>query len=108
VGALFNSAVAMLPKAKATGKFTLRQNALAREILVDREGQARGVSFVDTQTKKHDEVSAKIIVVCCATVESARLLLNSRSPRYPNGLANSNGIVGRYLHGHQQAAPIFI
>src|SRR5579859_1956736 len=100
VGALFNSAVAMLPKAQATGNFTLRQNALAREILVDREGLARGVSFVDTQTRKQEEVSAKIVVVCGATVESARLLLNSRSPQHPNGLANSNGVVGRYLNGH--------
>lgn len=100
VGALFNSAVAMLPKAQRTGNFTLRQNALAREILVDREGLARGVSFVDTQTKQEQEVKAKVVVVCCATVESARLLLNSRSPQHPNGLANSNGVVGRYLHGH--------
>src|SRR2546429_1763275 len=43
---------------------------------------------------------SRVVVVCCATVESARLLLNSRSPQHPNGLANSNGIVGRYLHGH--------
>ncbi|PYU40935.1 MAG: GMC family oxidoreductase [Acidobacteria bacterium] len=100
VGALFNSAVAMLPKAQRTGNFTLRQNALAREILVDREGLARGVSFVDTQAKREQEVKARVVVVCCATVESARLLLNSRSPRHPNGLANSNGVVGRYLHGH--------
>lgn len=100
VGAIFNSAVAMLPKAHATGNFTLRQNALARKILVDRDGTARGVSFVDTQTKAEEEVRAKIIVVCCATIESARLLLNSRSPQHPNGLANSNGVVGRYLHGH--------
>ncbi|HEV2416397.1 MAG TPA: GMC oxidoreductase, partial [Terriglobia bacterium] len=47
-----------------------------------------------------EQVKAKIVVVCCATVESPRLFLNSRSPQYPNGLANSNGIVGRYLHGH--------
>jgi len=67
---------------------------------VDREGLARGVSFVDTQTRKQEEVSAKIVVVCGATVESARLLLNSRSPQHPNGLANSNGVVGRYLNGH--------
>lgn len=100
VGALFNSAVVMLPKAQATGNFTLRQNAIAREIRVDRDGVARAVSFVDTQTNKEEEVSAKIVVVCCATVESARLLLNSRSPHHPNGLANSNGVVGRYLHGH--------
>jgi choline dehydrogenase-like flavoprotein len=100
VGALFNTAVAMLPKAQATGNFTLRQNALAREILVGQDGLARGVSFVDTETRKEGDVKAKIVVVCCATVESPRLLLNSRSPQHPNGLANSNGVVGRYLHGH--------
>ncbi len=100
VGAVFNTAVAALPKAAATGNFTLRQNALAREILVNREGLATSVSYVDTRTKQEEEVKARIVVVCCATVESARLLLNSRSPRYPNGLANSNGVVGRYLHGH--------
>jgi choline dehydrogenase-like flavoprotein len=67
---------------------------------VDREGLARAVSFVDTQAKREEQVRARIVVVCCATVESARLLLNSRSPQHPNGLANSNGVVGRYLSGH--------
>lgn len=100
VGAVFNSATAMIPKAQATGNFTLRPNALAREILVDREGGARAVSFVDTTTRKEETVKARIVVVCCATIESARLLLNSRSPQHPNGLANSSGVVGRYLHGH--------
>lgn len=100
VAAVFNTATAMLPKSLATGRFTLRQNALAREILVDREGLARGVSFIDTTTRKEEQARAKIVVVCCSTIESARLLLNSRSPQYPNGLANSNDVVGRYLHGH--------
>ena len=100
VSAVFCSATAMIPKAQATGNFTLRQNALARAIQVDREGRARAVSFVDTTTKKEETVQAKIVVVCCATIESARLLLNSRSPQHPNGLANSNDVVGRYLHGH--------
>ena len=100
VSAVFCSATAMIPKAQATGNFTLRQNALAREIQVDREGRARAVSFVDTTTGKEETVQAPIVVVCCATVESARLLLNSRSPQHPNGLANSSGAVGRYLNGH--------
>ncbi|HEY6293796.1 MAG TPA: GMC family oxidoreductase [Terriglobia bacterium] len=100
VSALFCSATALLPKAQATGNLTLRQNALAREILVDREGRARAVSFVDQTTRKEETVNAKIVVVCCATIESARLLLNSRSPQHPNGLANSNDVVGRYLTGH--------
>lgn len=97
---IFTTPDCMLPKARATGNFTLRQNALAREILTDQEGLARAVSFVDTKTKKEEQVKAHIIVVCCATVESARLLLNSRSPRHPNGLANSNSVAGHYLHGH--------
>jgi choline dehydrogenase-like flavoprotein len=100
VSSIFTTPDCMLPKARATGNFTLRENALAREILVDREGLARGVSFVDTLTKQEEEVRARIVVVACATVESPRLLLNSRSPQYPNGLANSNGMVGRHLHGH--------
>lgn len=100
VGAIFNTPDRMLPKARATGNFTLRQNALAREILVDDEGLARGVSFVDTTTHTEQQVKARIVVVCCSTVESARLLLNSRSSKHPGGLANANGVVGHYLHGH--------
>ncbi len=100
VSAIFTSPDCMLPKAAATGNFTLRQNALAREVLVDREGRARAVSFVDTVTGKTEEASAKIVVLCAATVESARLLLNSVSPQHPGGLGNSSGVVGHYLHGH--------
>jgi choline dehydrogenase-like flavoprotein len=100
VSALFSSATAMIPKAQATGNFTLRQNALAREVLVDDEGKARAVSFIDTLTGKEEQVRAKIVVLCAATVESARLLLNSRSPKHPNGLANSQDVVGRYVSGH--------
>ncbi len=100
VSAVFSSATAMIPKALATGNLTLVENALAREVLVDREGRARAVSYVDTVSKKEVEVKAKIVVLCAATIESARLLLNSRSPQHPNGLANGNDVVGRYLHGH--------
>lgn len=104
VAAVYNSATAMLPKAQATGNFTLRQNALAREVMVDREGLARAVSFVDTSTGKEEQVRAKVVVLCCATIETARLLLNSRSPQHPNGLANSSDMVGRNLSGHSGSA----
>ncbi len=100
VAAIYSSTGSTLPKARATGNLTLRQNALAREILVDSEGLARAVSIVDRVTKQEEEIKAKVIVLCCATIESARLLLNSKSPRHPGGLANSSGVVGRYLHGH--------
>jgi choline dehydrogenase-like flavoprotein len=100
VASIFSSPDCMLPKAQATGNFTLRENALAREVLVDSEGLASGVSYIDTATGAEKQIKASIVVVCCSTVESARLLLNSRSPKHPAGLANSSGKVGHYLNGH--------
>lgn len=100
VSAIFSTPGSMLPKARKTGNLTLRENAVAREILVDSNGLARGVSVVDRSTKEEEEIRASIVVVCCATVETARLLLNSRSSRHPAGLANSSDAVGRYLNGH--------
>jgi len=100
VGAIFSVPVAMLPKAEKTGNFTLLPNKLAREILVDPQGRARALSVVDTLGRKEEEIRAHIFAVCCGAVEGPRLLLNSRSPQFPNGLANSSGLVGRYLAGH--------
>src|SRR5262249_33314799 len=74
--------------------------ALARKIIVDREGLVSGVSIIDRRTRKEEEIYARVIAVCCASVESARLLLNSACEKYPNGLANSSDQVGRYLGGH--------
>lgn len=101
VSAIFSTPGSMLPKARATGNLTLRTNAVAREILVDDEGRARAVSVVDRLTRREEEIQARVFAVCCAAVETPRLLLNSRSRRHPNGLGNSNDVVGRYLHGHQ-------
>lgn len=100
VSAIFTSPDCMLPKAHATGNFTLRQNAIARELLVNRAGMVNGVVWVDRLKGQEQVARARIFVLCAATVESARLLLNSRSPQFPDGLANGNGIVGHYLHGH--------
>jgi choline dehydrogenase-like flavoprotein len=63
----------------------------------DGEGRATGVSYVDTASGRAQHVSARVIVLAASACESARLLLNSRSPRFPSGLANSSGTVGRYL-----------
>ncbi len=100
VHAIFSVPASMLPKARKTGNFTLLENQMAREILVDQEGRARAVSVIDTVTRQEREIRARRFAVCCASVESARLLLNSRSPQHPNGLANSSGMVGRNLTGH--------
>jgi choline dehydrogenase-like flavoprotein len=100
VGAIFSVPVSMLPKAQKTGNFTLVPSKLAREILVDQEGKARAVSVIDTGTRKEEEIRARFFAICCGAIETPRLLLNSRSPRFPNGLANSSDLVGCYLTGN--------
>ena len=103
VGAIFTVPDSMLPKAQKTGNFTLIPNQVAREVLVDNGAKVRGVSLVDSVTKTEQEIQARSVAVCCGAVESPRLLLNSRSPRFPNGLANSSDAVGRHLSGHVTA-----
>ncbi|HEU0177848.1 MAG TPA: GMC family oxidoreductase [Blastocatellia bacterium] len=106
VRAVWSSDVTVIPEAMATGKLTLRLNSPARKILVDKDGHVSGVSVVDRITNREDEIYARIVIVCCAAIESPRLLLNSACEKYPNGLANSNDLVGRYLSGHITAGAI--
>jgi choline dehydrogenase-like flavoprotein len=100
VRAVWSSDVTVIPEAMATGKLTLRLNALARKILVNKDGLVSGVSIIDRKSRREEEIHARVVIVCCATIETARLLLNSACEKYPNGLANSNDLVGRYLGGH--------
>jgi choline dehydrogenase-like flavoprotein len=95
---LASSANLLLPDAVATGKLTIVPNAIAREIQVDpNTGLVSGVSYVDRLSRREYTVGARVLVVGASTLESTRLLLNSTSRRYPNGLANSSGVLGRYL-----------
>jgi choline dehydrogenase-like flavoprotein len=100
VGAIFTSVNTLIPAAAQTGRLTLRTNALVRRIEVDAAGRASEVAFVDRTTGRDHSLRASIVVVSCGAIESARLLLNSTSPRFPKGLGNSNDLVGRYLTGH--------
>ncbi len=93
----FSSSQVLIPQAEATGRFTLITGAMAREIIIGKDGKAEAVSYVDKATRTERRVKAKAIVVGASACESARLLLNSRSTLFPNGLANSSGTVGRYL-----------
>ena len=93
----FSTPSVLLPPALATGKLTIVTGAMAREVLTDSEGLATGVSYVDTRTGEEQQVRARIVVLAASACETARLMLNSKSPRHPNGLANSSGAVGRYL-----------
>jgi choline dehydrogenase-like flavoprotein len=93
----FSSSQVLIPPALATGRLTLITNAMAREIVVGKDGKAEAVSYVDRITRAEQRVHAKSFVVAASTCESARLLLNSRSNLFPQGLANSSGVVGRNL-----------
>src|SRR5246500_4593134 len=75
----FSSSQVMIPPAEKTGRFTLFTNAMAREILVGKDGKASGVSYVDKATKSEKQVHAKAVMVAASACESARLLLNSKS-----------------------------
>lgn len=94
----FSSGPVLIRPAIGTGKVTLLTGAMAREIMTDENGKATGVSYVDVNNFQEYQVSAKVVVLAASACESARLLLNSKSSRHPNGLANSSGVVGKYLH----------
>jgi choline dehydrogenase-like flavoprotein len=93
----FSSADHLLPFALQTGKLEIRSNAVAARVLVDDRGLARGVQYFDRKTGAEREVLGKVVVVAASCMDTTRILLNSRSERYPNGLGNSNDVVGRYL-----------
>jgi len=93
----FSSSQVLIPPAMKTGKLTLITGAMAREILVGADGKAQGVSYIDKATRTEKRIAAKAVVVAASACESARLLLNSKSKLFSDGLANSSGAVGRYL-----------
>ena len=70
---------------------------MAREIAGGEGRQSRGVSYIDKATRTEKRIGARAVVVAASACESARLLLNSKSSLFPDGLANSSGTVGRYL-----------
>ena len=100
VGAIFTTPNTLLPRALATGRLTLRTGWLVRQLLLGADGRVRAASVVDRRTGGDEEIRARVFVVSCGSIESARLLLNSACPRHPNGLANASDLVGRYLTGH--------
>ena len=97
----FNSLGSTLPAASRTGRLTLRPHSVVAEVLLHRDGnRVRGVRVIDAQTKESIEFEARIVFLCASAIESVRLLLNSTSTRFPDGLANSSGVLGRYVMDH--------
>jgi choline dehydrogenase-like flavoprotein len=95
----FSSSSVLCIPAMKTGNLTLINGAMAREVTTDpASGLATGVSYVDTATLQEKTVRAKVVVLAASTCETARIMLNSKSSRFPNGLANSSGVIGKYLN----------
>jgi choline dehydrogenase-like flavoprotein len=101
IHAAFDSPTGLIYPAMDTGNLTLRTNAIAHEVVVDTNtGKARGVSFVDAVNRKTYEAKAKMVILAASTLESARLLLLSKSRQHPNGIGNSSGHVGHNFCEH--------
>ncbi|MBK9314753.1 MAG: GMC family oxidoreductase [Acidobacteria bacterium] len=97
----FSSVGSTLPAAAKTGRMTLRPNAVVREIIVDpKTGKASGVRVINQLTRQDYEVFGRTIVLCASTLESTRILMNSRSRLHPEGFGNTSGTLGSYLMDH--------
>jgi choline dehydrogenase-like flavoprotein len=94
-GAYFSSNSSTLPAAEATGNMTLRPNSIVYELIYDdKQRRATGVRVIDTKTNEHLEFNAKVIFLCASTFASTHIMLNSVSPRFPNGFGNDSGELG--------------
>ena len=98
VGARSSTQEALLPKAEATGHCEIRSGVMVHRILMDGD-RATGCLYFDREGKEH-RITASLVCVCASAIESARLLLMSESARFPHGIGNGNGLVGRYLQFH--------
>jgi choline dehydrogenase-like flavoprotein len=97
VRANYQSVTVHLPPALESGKLDILTDAMVYEITLDNTGRASGVNFVDKRSGRHRHAAARVVVLAASSCESVRILLNSKSSLFPQGLANSSGKVGKYL-----------
>jgi choline dehydrogenase-like flavoprotein len=93
----FSSSQVLIPPALKTGRLTMITGAMARAVIMGKDGKAEAVSYVDKATRTEKRINARAVILAASACESARLLLNSRSTQFPDGVANSSGTVGKYL-----------
>ncbi|MEO7103594.1 MAG: GMC family oxidoreductase [Gemmatimonadaceae bacterium] len=93
----FSSPGVLIAPALKTGKLTLITNAMAREVTIDKSGKATGVTYIQKSDGTDQHIKARVVVLAASAFESARLMLNSKSSMFPQGLANSSGIIGKYI-----------
>lgn len=88
----------IFPTQKAGKSIKIFTNAMVREVITNDEGKATGVSYINKQDRKEYSIRAKIVVLAASACSTARILLNSKSSRFSNGLGNGSGLIGKYLH----------
>ncbi|MFC4011240.1 GMC oxidoreductase [Nonomuraea purpurea] len=93
----FQSTTVLIPPARATGNLSILCDAMVSRVDVDESGRASGVTFNDRVSGAEYSVRARAVVLAAGTCSSVRILLNSRSEVFPNGIGNSQGLVGKYL-----------
>ena len=101
----FSSLNSTLPAAAKTGKLTIRPYSVVHSVIYDSaKKRATGVRVIDAQTKETTEYKGRIIFLCASTLESTRLMLNSATSEFPNGLGNSSGELGHNLMDHHMGS----
>jgi choline dehydrogenase-like flavoprotein len=99
-GSFFSPTWFTIPDAEKTGRLELRTNAIVKNVLVDENGQAKGVAYIDRDSKQEVEVYAKAVVLAASCLETTHIMLNSKSRHWPTGIANSSGQLGKNLCDH--------
>lgn len=94
----FSASSCLVIPAVNTGNLTVITDAMVREVITDKDGTAKGVSYVNKKDLQEYQVNGKLVILGASACESARILLNSKSSHHQNGLANNSGVVGKYLH----------
>ncbi len=97
IRAMYQATTVHLPPALATGKLDILVNAMVHEVTLNERGLASGVTYIDKTTGRPGRATARAVALAASACETVRILLNSRSPRFAHGLANSSGKLGRYL-----------
>ncbi len=101
-GAYFSSLSATLPAAASTGRLTIKTHAIAHSLIYDAaQNRVTGVRVIDANTRQTTEYFARVVFLCASAMESVRLLLNSSTPQFKNGLANTSAVLGTHIMDHQ-------
>ena len=107
LGGYFNANSTLIPWGLKTGNLTLKPNSVVHSILYDEDQKkAIGVRVIDSNSKVSQDYFAKVVFVSASTLNTNLILLNSKSKRFPNGLGNDNGLLGKFIAFHNYRATI--